>query len=102
MRFIYIPCMAMAITLLSSASFAEDGQECQLRCASENDTRNMACPTPRSSSKSIQAHVKCMQSSKAAYSECIDSCPPISPSSSDEGPVASSSERAKHRDAMAG
>lgn len=74
-----------ALLLLSAAGFAEDYQDCKLRCVAERDTRNMECPSPDGAAVGSQSRQQCLKNNQTTYEDCFNRCPvPQPPTYSDE------------------
>lgn len=72
MQAAYILSFAIVMILLPASSYAEDRYECQLRCTSEQDSRNANCPS--------QKQEPCMKKNEETAAACLKSCPPAPPS----------------------
>jgi hypothetical protein len=80
----------LVMTMLPSASFAQERDECLSSCTSVRESSNTECPSPYDSTDySSTERNQCLEKTRTAYQECIDKCPPLptqSPSSSEEQP----------------
>ena len=83
-RAFYMLFAAMVFIVLPAAGFAEGKPDCMLTCASEQNTRNIDCASPRNAATSGQARRQCMNNNQAAYRNCIKRCPAPPPSSSSD------------------
>ncbi len=77
MRTIRLLATAVTLFVLSQAAFAESLEECQARCTSDRESRNMDCPSPQDNAAPERA--QCLKDSQIAYDDCIKGCPPPPP-----------------------
>ncbi len=77
MRSILILAMFGTLLLLPGVSSAETNAECQTRCAAENASRDVNCPSPGGDTD--QARAQCLQENQDTYRGCLNSCPQPAP-----------------------
>lgn len=75
MRLMLIFTMTVAQFFLTAGSIAETESEddCRTSCVTDKFSRDFDCP-----SRANQASKQCLQDSRNAYRDCVDSCPPHS------------------------
>lgn len=73
MRLILIFTMTMVQLFPTAGAETEPEDDCRTSCAADKFSRDFECP-----SRANQVSKECLQDSRDAYRDCVDSCPPHS------------------------